>query len=114
MAATLEKASFAAARFSRAGQPAILGPMSVAVHHTPNPNARKFVLAGKCFAVARNFSAPGPVDDPLAARLLALAGVYNVFMAQDFVTVNKRPDVAWESLEVAVTAILREYVARSV
>jgi hypothetical protein len=87
--------------------------VSVAVHRTPNPNARKFVLAQKRFAAPRNFSAPGPADDPLAARLLALEGVYNVFMAQDFVTVNKRPDAAWEPLEAAVMAILSEVQARS-
>jgi len=90
---------------------AILGPMSVAVHQTPNPNARKFVLAEKRFAMPRSFPVSTPADDPLAVRLLALDGVYNVFMAQDFVTINKLPDVAWEPLEAAVTEILTEYQA---
>ncbi len=85
--------------------------MSVSVHPTPNPNARKFVLAEKRFAMPRNFPATVPADDPLAVRLLALDGVYNVFMALDFVTINKLSDVEWEPLEAAVTAILTEYMS---
>lgn len=89
--------------------------MSIEVHATPNPNALKFVLAGQRFDRPRNFSAGqvAPVDDPLAARLLALDGVYNVFMVQDFVTVNKLPATGWEPLQVAVEAILRDYLAQS-
>ncbi len=89
--------------------------MSIEVHATPNPNARKFVLAGQRFDPARNFSAgqAEPVEDPLAAQLLALEGVYNVFMAQDFVTVNKVPAAEWEPLQAAVEAILRDFLAQS-
>lgn len=89
--------------------------MSIEVHATPNPNARKFVLTGQRFTPSRNFSAgqDGPVDDPLAAQLLALNGVYNVFMAQDFVTVNKVPTTEWEPLQAAVEAILADFLAQS-
>src|SRR5690606_30086494 len=79
------------------------------VQQTPNPNARKFALADHRFAESRNFgSAESAAVDPVAARLFALPGVYNVLMAQDFVTVNKRPEVAWEPLEAAVIAVLAE------
>jgi hypothetical protein len=83
--------------------------MSIQVQQTPNPNARKFVLADHRFAGSRNFdSAESAAADPVAARLFALPGVYNVLMAQDFVTVNKRPEVAWDALEAAVIAVLAE------
>lgn len=78
---------------------------------TPNPNARKFVLPGVQFGASRNFSADRPADDPLAVALLALDGVYNVLLAQDFVTVNKIPQVEWPPLEAAVHAILVDYLA---
>lgn len=87
-------------------------PAAITVHPTPNPNARKFVLPGVRFAVSRNFSAGQAVDDPLAASLLGLSGVYNVLMAQDFVTVNKTPQTEWPPLERAVQAILSDYLAR--
>lgn len=81
--------------------------MSIQVQQTPNPNARKFVLPAHRFAQSCNFgSAESAAADPVAQRLFGLEGVYNVFMAQDFVTVNKRPDVAWEPLEAAVLAVL--------
>jgi hypothetical protein len=89
---------------------------SIEVRPTPNPNARKFVLAGVRFAGSRNYSlgdmAANKVDDLLAARLLTLEGVYNVLLAQDFVTVNKVPDVEWPSLQAAVEEILADYLSQ--
>ncbi len=89
--------------------------MPIQVQKTPNPNARKFILPDTRFSGSRNFSledvAGGGVDDPLAVRLLALDGVYNVLMVRDFVTVNKVPQVEWLPLEAAVLAILEEFLA---
>ena len=84
----------------------------VTVHPTPNPNARKFVLPAVRFSASRNFSAGQPVDEPLAAALLALDGVYNVLLARDFVTVNKTPQTEWPPLERAVHEILVHYLAQ--
>ena len=91
--------------------------MSIQVRPTPNPNARKFVLSRVRFPTSRNFAAShvaagSVVDDPLAAQLLAIAGVYNVLLAQDFVTVNKTPDTAWPPLEAAVVELLTAYEAQ--
>lgn len=87
--------------------PAILCAMPVLVHETPNPNARKYVMAGQlCDRPVNYSSAEAAAASPLAERLFRLHGVYNVFFAQDFVTVNKRPDVPWEALEPQVLSIL--------
>jgi hypothetical protein len=84
--------------------------MSIRVQQTPNPNARKFVLPEKRFVESYNFaSAAAAAANPLAAQLFALAGVYNVLLAQDFVTVNKRPEAAWEPLEAQVMDVLAAY-----
>lgn len=73
--------------------------MSVIVQPTPNPNAMKFVLSSTRFAHPLSFaSAAAAVTHPLAAQLFAVGGIYNVFMAQDFVTVNKVPEVDWAGL----------------
>jgi hypothetical protein len=82
---------------------------TIEVRQTPNPNARKFVLASIYFGRSHNYSLGGEVDHPLAAQILALDGVYNVLMAQDFVTVNKLPDVEWPPLQSAVELILSDY-----
>ena len=88
-----------------------VGPIQV--RQTPNPNALKFVLPGVRFAASRNYSLGDAVDEPLAARLLTLEGVYNVFLAQDFVTVNKVPQVDWSLLQVAVERILADYLTQT-
>ena len=73
--------------------------MSVIVQPTPNPNAMKFVLSSTRFAQPLSFaSAAAAATHPLAAQLFAVGGIYNVFMAQDFVTVNKVPEVDWTGL----------------
>jgi hypothetical protein len=91
------------------------GPIHV--HQTPNPNALKFVLPGIRFAVPRNYSLGDSVgdvvEDALAARLLTLEGVYNVFLAQDFVTVNKVPHVEWLPLQAAVESCLADYLTQN-
>ena len=107
-----------ARHFTRAALPGILMGMSqqnpprgaMEMRQTPNPNARKFVLAGVRFAGSRNYALGSAVDDPLAARLLMLDGVYNVFLAQHFVTVNKVPQVEWPALQRAVEEILADYL----
>ena len=71
----------------------------------------KFVLPRALFARPLSFaSAQAAKGHAPAEQLFALPGVYNVFMVQDFVTINKLPDVAWESLLVPVQRILADYL----
>ena len=86
---------------------------AIEVRQTPNPNARKFVLANVRFVGSRNYALGDEVDHPLAARLLTLDGVYNVLLVQDFVTVNKAPHVEWPPLQAAVETLLAEYLTQS-
>lgn len=73
--------------------------MEITVQETPNPNARKYVLPALFFAEASSFpTVESASGSPLASRLFALGGIYNVFWVRDFVTVNKFPDVNWEPL----------------
>ncbi len=84
--------------------------MNIKIQATPNPNALKFILPEKHFPKPVNISSPeAAADHPLAAQLMALDGVYNVFMVQDFVTVNKRPDVPWEPLRDQAEAVILAY-----
>lgn len=85
--------------------------MPVQVHGTPNPNARKYTLTERRFAASHNLSsAEAAAAHPPAGSLFALDGVYNVLLAQDFVTVNKRPDVAWEPLEADILRVLNDWI----
>ena len=84
--------------------------MSVQAKPTPNPNAMKFTLPARLFPRPLSFaSREAAAAHPLAAAIFALGGVYNVFMVQDFVTVNKLPEVAWESLIAPIQAQIEKY-----
>ena len=90
----------------------ILRDMSVQVQQTPNPNAMKFTLPERIFPSPQSFaSGDAAAAHPLAAAIFALGGVYNVFMVQDFVTVNKLPDVEWSVLTVPVQTCIAEYLS---
>jgi hypothetical protein len=81
--------------------------MEIVVQQTPNPNALKFVLPAKRFTESANFpTVESAAGHPLARQLFDLGGIYNVFWAQNFVTVNKYPDVAWKPLTERIKAVL--------
>ena len=83
--------------------------MEISVQETPNPNARKFVLPAVFFTESTNFpSVESAAKSPLASKLFALGGIYNVFWVRDFVTVNKYPDVDWETLSDKISAVILE------
>ena len=81
--------------------------MAVTISNTPNPNAVKFTVGADAGGPA-TYVAGGAVEDPTAARLLAIEGVTSVFMTADFVTVSKRPDVSWDTIAPVARAILED------
>lgn len=84
--------------------------MQIEIQSTPNPNAHKFVLPDKVFASPLSFAtADAAASHPLAKRLFALGTIYNVFMVQNFITINKLPDAEWASLDEAATTIIADY-----
>lgn len=85
--------------------------MSVQAKPTPNPNAMKFTLPERLFPKPLSFANhQEAASHPLAAAIFALGGVYNVFMVQDFVTVNKLPHVAWEELLEPIQQRIEHYL----
>jgi hypothetical protein len=82
---------------------------------TPNPNALKCVLSGKIADGSRPFrsaeAAAGEGGDPLAAMIFAIDGVTGLLLLNDWITVNKRPDVAWPSIKKALEKALAAHTA---
>jgi Fe-S cluster biogenesis protein NfuA len=77
---------------------------------TPNPNSIKWVVSRPVVGGARSAhfeSAPPPSVSPLAARLFAIEGVTGVFLASNFVTVTKRPEVEWTDLAQPVVDAIK-------
>lgn len=84
--------------------------MAIRIQLTPNPNAHKYILPALCFPEPLNCASPEEAKrHSLAAKLFALKSVYNVFLAQDFVTVNKAVDGDWARLDEQVVRILEDF-----
>ncbi|MDP2087071.1 MAG: NifU N-terminal domain-containing protein, partial [Gemmobacter sp.] len=72
--------------------------MFIQTETTPNPATLKF-LPGQTvmdLGTADFPSADAAATSPLARRIFATGGVTGVFLGNDFVTVTKEADVAWD------------------
>ncbi|PWA10036.1 scaffolding protein [Pueribacillus theae] len=74
--------------------------ISVKVEQTPNPNALKFTANKTIFEGTKSYSYKkgDTPDHPLAAALIQIEGVDNVFGYQDFITVNKTFEADWDTV----------------
>ncbi len=73
---------------------------------TPNPGAIKCVLDRAVTPLERAGdkprsyrSAPAVSEDPLAARLFGVAGVTNVLIGSEWITIGKAADASWKSVK---------------
>ena len=85
----------------------------IQAERTPNPDSLKFTaLDGGFFhddVVA--ISSKDEADrHPLAQQLFSIAGVADVFITPDFVTVSKDPATEWEDLQADVETTLSDYL----
>lgn len=83
--------------------------VAVTVSTTPNEHAMKYTL--NCNAIESGYktykNAGEAQDCPVAKALFAIAGVEQVFLMADFVTVNKKVDAKWSDLESAVLEAIK-------
>ncbi len=85
-------------------------PKIADLEHTPNPNARKFVLKEPLTSgLARSFeNAEQAQRDELAAKLFAIPHVTNVFYVDNWITVTQDGEADWQELLRQVAAPIRE------
>jgi len=75
---------------------------------TPNPNAMKCWLDRPISDGPRSFfNAAMAAHDPIAASLFAEAGVTNVLLNGEWLTVNKPPQADWASVKAKVKRVLQ-------
>ncbi len=84
--------------------------LKIEVEGTPNPSAAKFVLgSGSLGEESRSyFSAADAERDPLARRLFGIQGVRALFMVDNFITVTRAEDTAWDEIVEDVLCAIRE------
>ena len=78
--------------------------VEVSVSTTPNENAMKYTL--NCNSIESGHktyaNAEAAEDSPLAKALFAIDGVTQVFLMADFISVTKKPEAKWSSLEAPI------------
>ena len=78
--------------------------VEVSVSTTPNENAMKYTL--NCNSIESGHktyaNAEAAVDSPVAKALFAIDGVTQVFLMADFISVTKKPEAKWNSLEAPI------------
>jgi hypothetical protein len=78
------------------------------IQTTPNPNAAKFVLDKPVAdAPLSYFDSKAASGHPLATALFEVPGVSSLLLLGDFITVNKRPEARWDSIQNRVREILK-------
>ena len=82
-------------------------PKTVLRHEdTPNPDARKFVLAFSLGSASKTWTAEDEDAPELFKEVLALEGVESLFQLSTFVTVTRAKGTPWPELTTQVTEIL--------
>ena len=84
--------------------------MFVQTENTPNPNSLKFI-PGKIV------SEDGPIEildkndssNELIFNILSLKGIRGIFLYEDFLTVNKMPDISWSDLKHIIISYINDY-----
>ena len=84
--------------------------MFVQTEATPNPNSLKF-LPGK------NVSNSGPyeitnkdqINNELVKNILSVNGVEGIFLAEDFISVNKSDKTKWEEIKHIVISLINDF-----
>ncbi|MCQ2009444.1 NifU N-terminal domain-containing protein [Sporolactobacillus sp. STSJ-5] len=83
--------------------------MNFTMTSTPNPNALKFTAEGPLFSNRVEVFKDDQTNSPFLTKLIEIDGVISLFGFNDFVTICKSPDAAWENLLPHVKETLEKF-----
>ena len=82
-------------------------PVIMRVDGTPNPHAIKLTLNRVVSEQGKTFRDPATADLPWAKALLEIEGIVGIYGINNFISVNKQPDVAWDALVPQIESALQ-------
>jgi Fe-S cluster biogenesis protein NfuA len=84
--------------------------MFIQTEITPNPNSLKF-LPGKKVSNCGSFelTKKEDTDSELVRNLLSINGVTGVFLGADFLSINKKEDMAWDDIKHIVISLINDF-----
>lgn len=84
-----------------------MGSPAFRIGPTPNPNSIRVGLEQSLFPKAATFrTAAEAAGNDMAGALLSIPGVVQVFMLNDFISINKDPGADWAKIEPKVAEVL--------
>ena len=86
--------------------------MFIQTEDTPNPETLKFIPGNIILktGTADFISKESASNSPLASKLFEIGGVSRVFLATDFISVTKDPQLDWNNLKPSIlTGIMEHY-----
>ena len=84
--------------------------MFVQTQNTPNPNSLKF-LPGKKVSNTEPFEIidKNSTDNELVRNILSINGVEGIFLAEEFLSVNKQEKINWEDIKHIIISFINDY-----
>ena len=84
--------------------------MFVQTENTPNPNSLKF-LPGKKVSndIPIEITEKNKSNNELIRNILSINGVTGIFLAEDFLSVNKDEKIEWEDLKHIIISFINDY-----
>ena len=89
--------------------------MFVQTQKTPNPNSLKF-LPGKKVSLNGSYEIlnKNESSNELIRNILSINGVTGIFLAEDFLSVNKKEETNWEDLKHIIISFINEYYSEGI
>ena len=87
--------------------------LNIYIESNPNPNSLKF-LPGKIVSNSGSFEVTkkDDVSNNLIRNLLSVNGVEGVFLAKDFISINKSNETPWDDIKhIAISLINEHYIS---
>jgi len=88
--------------------------MNIQIEVTPNPNSLKFI-PGKIVSKSGpiEITDKSEVNNELIRNILSINEIKSVFLGQDFLSVNKAPDIDWEEVKHIIISLIEEFYAKN-
>ena len=84
--------------------------MFVQTENTPNPNSLKFLPGRKVSNdIPIEITDKNKSENELIRNILSINGVMGIFLAQDFLSVNKDEKTEWEDLKHIIISFINDY-----
>ena len=84
--------------------------MFVQTLNTPNPNSLKF-LPGEKVSLSGpvEFTNKNETSNELIRNIFSIDGVIGIFLSDDFLSINKKPEKDWEDIKHIVISFINEF-----